>query len=216
MTDISIGGPGGGTQRRLLEAAQQGDRTAIEELLRRYERLVWRVVWSLRPPAGCERQDLAQEARIGLLAAVRAWRPQRGPFPAFADRCVRNQALLAVKAAARHKHQLLSHAVSLDHAADAFTDALTGDPFGLGLLDTLATGDRDNDPEARLLAREQVAGLLRALLTLTPSERLALAGTLSGESYERLARARGCTPKAASQAAYRARRKLAAGLPRAT
>ena len=35
-----------GTQRRLLEAAQQGDQAAIEQLLRCYERLIWRVVWS--------------------------------------------------------------------------------------------------------------------------------------------------------------------------
>jgi len=34
--------------------------------------------------------------RLGLLAAIRAWRPERGPFPAFADRCVTNQALLAL------------------------------------------------------------------------------------------------------------------------
>jgi DNA-directed RNA polymerase specialized sigma24 family protein len=42
-----------------------------------------------------------------------------------------------------------------------------------------------------------------------------LAGTLNGETYERLAPVLGGTPKAASQAAYRARRKLAAALPHA-
>src|SRR4029077_14472413 len=96
-------GPGGG-----------GAPAAVHELLRRYEPLVRRVVWELTPPAHVSRDDLAQEARIGLLAAIRAWRPDRGPFPAFADRCASNQALLAVKAACRHKHQLLSHALPLD------------------------------------------------------------------------------------------------------
>ncbi len=96
------------THRRLLEAAQTGNQGALQEMVRRYEPLVRRVVWRIRPPLGTEREDLAQEARIGLVAAIRAWRPERGPFPAFADRCVRNQALLAVQAAARHKHQLLS------------------------------------------------------------------------------------------------------------
>jgi len=215
MTNIRTAPPGGAIQRRLLEAAQHGDRTAIEQLLRRYERLVWRVVWSLRPPMGCERDDLAQEARIGLLAAIRAWRPERGPFPAFADRCVQNQTLLAIQAAARHKHQLLSHAISFDRPADAFIDRQTGESFGLDLSDTLAASDRDGDPESRLFAREQLSGLVRALPILTRSERVALAGTLRGESYERLAQARGCTPKAASQAVYRARRKLAAEMSRA-
>ena len=68
--------------------------------MRRYEPLVQRVVWKLRLPPGCDREDLAQEARVGLLAAIRAWRPERGPFPAFADRCVSNQALLALEATA--------------------------------------------------------------------------------------------------------------------
>jgi RNA polymerase sigma factor (sigma-70 family) len=148
-----------GTQRRLLEAAQQGDRTAIEELLRRYDLLVWRVVWSLHPPSGCEREDLAQEARIGLLAAIRAWQPQRGPFPAFAARCVRNQALLAVKAAARHKHQFLTRAISLnyEYGGDATS---SGEPWALSLLDAVPTTSTGTDPET--VARERGAAQLGA------------------------------------------------------
>lgn len=73
------------------------------------------VVWDLHPPPGGECEDLAQEARIGLLAAIRARQPQRGPFPAFAARCVRNQALPAVKAAAQRKHQFLTRAISLNY-----------------------------------------------------------------------------------------------------
>ena len=101
MTDSLTRAGSTGTARRLLEAAQRGDLGAQEELVRRYEPLVQRVVWKLRLPRGCDREDLAQEARVGLLAAIRAWRPERGPFPAFADRCVTNQALLASKPPAR-------------------------------------------------------------------------------------------------------------------
>lgn len=214
MNGTSTHGPAGGTSRRLLVAAQKGDRDAQEELVRRYEPLVRRVVWRLRPPLGCEREDLAQEARIGLIAAIRAWRPERGPFPAFADRCVRNQALLAVEAAARHKHQLLSRAVSLEsehggHARD-------GDVLTLRLLDTLPTPpDAQTDPESWLLVREELTSVLRVLPTLTAGERQALAAALTGESYTRLAPSLGATPKAASHAACRARRKLAAAFPSA-
>src|SRR6516164_6917965 len=151
-----------GTQRRLLKAAQQGDRVAIEQLLRRYERLIWRSVWSLHLPPGCEREDLAQEARIGLLAAIRAWQPERGPFPAFASHCVRNQALLAVKAAARHKHQFLTRAISLNHeyGGDATS---SGEPCALTLLDALPATDTRTDPEARLLLNEQLRSMVRAM-----------------------------------------------------
>jgi RNA polymerase sigma factor (sigma-70 family) len=203
-----------GTQRRLLEAAQQGDRTAIEQLLRRYERLIWRVVWSLHLPPGCEREDLAQEARIGLLAAIRVWQPQRGPFPAFAARCVRNQALLAVKATARHKHQFLTRAISLnyEYGGDATS---SGEPWAVALLDALPAADTRTDPETRLFVNEQLRTVVRALPSLTTRERRALAGTLDGRSYEELGPTIGGSTKAASHAADRARRKLAAAVRQA-
>jgi RNA polymerase sporulation-specific sigma factor len=196
-----------GTQRRLLKAAQQGDRAAIEQLLRRYERLIWRLVWSLHPPPGCEREDLAQEARIGLLAAIRAWRPERGPFPAFASHCVRNQALLAVKAAARHKHQLLTRAISLNHeyGGDATS---SGQPWSLSLLGALPATGTGTDPETRLLVNEQLRTVVRAVPSLTERERRALAGALDGRSYAELGPIIGGSTKAASHAADRARRKL--------
>lgn len=201
-----------GATRRLVESAQRGDRAAHEELVRRYEPLVRRVVWNIRPPRGCEREDLAQETRIGLVAAIRAWRPHRGPFPAFADRCVRNQALLAVQAAVRHKHQLLTRAMSLDGEQ---TGVVSRAPnrSETTLLDTIVAPKAEGDPETTLLIAEQLASIVGALPTLTQSERRALAGALAGESYERLGTRFGGTRKAASQAAYRARQKLAAALP---
>ena len=182
--------------------------------MRRYEPLVQRVVWKLRLPPGCEREDLAQEARLGLLAAIRAWRAERGPFSAFADRCVTNQALLALQAACRHKQRILSQATSLE-ARGATTNG-ADDLSAVSLLDVLAAPpDAETDPESRLLVREQLSSMLSAIPTLTDSERAALAGALNGHSYKQLAPALGGTPKAASQAAYRARRKLAAALPHA-
>ena len=51
---------------------------------------------------------------MGLVTAMREWRPERGAFPAFAQQCVKNKALLAVISASRHKHQALNLAVSLE------------------------------------------------------------------------------------------------------
>ena len=151
---------------------------------------------------------------MGLVAAIRAWQPERGPFPAFADRCVSNHALLALQAACRRKHQLLTRAVSLDSPRPG-AGAADARPAP-SLLDTLpAARDARTDPESRLLVREQLTDLLNAIATLTPRERTAIAGTIDGQSDYRLAPLLGGTPKAASNVACRARRKLAAALPRA-
>ena len=215
MNSAPTRSPAGGTHRRLLEAAQRGDRLAQEELVRRYEPLVQRVVWTLRLPPGCEREDLAQEARLGLLAAIRAWRPERGPFPAFADRCVSNQALLALKATSARKHQVLSLAASLDLPQARHANP-SDDCRAPALLDTLAARcDARTDPELRLLVREQLTSVLRALPALTDSERAGLAMALNEQSPMRLAATLPGSPHAASQAAYRARRKLAAAVAEA-
>ena len=184
--------------------------------MRRYEPLVQRVVWKLRLPRGCDREDLAQEARVGLLAAIRAWRPERGPFPAFADRCVTNQALLALQAACAHKHQVLSLAISLDvrRTSTPRTQRMTARRPRCSTR-SRRRATRRADPEARLLVREQLTSVLHALPALTPSERAGLAMALNGQSHTRLAPTLAGTPKAASQAAYRARRKLAAALAQA-
>ena len=214
MSDSAISCGMSRTPRWLIDAARAGDPSAERELLHRYEPLIQRVAWKLRLPPGCDREDLAQEARLGLAAAIREWQPERGPFPAFADRCVRNQALLALETNCRYKHQLLSRAISLD---SGHRSAARPDDEGrmLSLLETIPARDAGTDPESRLLVREQLSSILRALPTLTPSEHTALARNLSGHSYQQMAPTPFGSWRAAEHAAFRARRKLEAALPRA-
>ena len=150
---------------------------------------------------------------MGLVKAIRNWRPERGAFPAFAHRCVKNQALPAVISASRHKHHALNVAASLE-------ENLLEDPSHrrrtLRLADRLATSDDpESDPESRLLVGEQLDSVLHALPSLTGPERAAMSGGLCGLTNRQLAETLDVTPKAASQAAYRARHKLAKALPRA-
>ena len=199
-------------RRRLIEAAQRGDLEAESELLRRFEPLVQRVVRRLRLPSGCEPDDLLQEARIGLLAAIRAWQHDRGPFPAFADRCVHNHALMALKALYAHKHQVLNLAVSLDvqPAHEAGGDSVRGSLAQSGWQ--IPSGDRATDPETQVLLIEQLSMVLSALVDLTPNERTCLAIALNQDHYDGVAQAFDQTPKTVAQSAYRARQKLAAAL----
>jgi RNA polymerase sporulation-specific sigma factor len=201
--------------RWLIEAAQRGDRHAQHQLLAHYEPLVRRIARELKPPPHLTRDDLAQEARIGLLAAIGAWCPERGPFPPFGHRCASNQALLAVQAGFSRKHEPLNRAISLEATQSSPGATRPGRP-PLALIDALATPPGGHaDPESRLLLHEELNCMRRALLVLSDGERTALARVLDGESYGQLASALGRTPKAASQVVYRARRKLARALPRA-
>ena len=115
-TSLARGSVASSHERALLLAAQRGDARAQEELLRRYEPIVIHVVRRLRLPRRCERADIAQEARIALLGAIRAWQPRRGPFAPFAVRCVRTKTATALSSARTHKHQLLGRASSLHYS----------------------------------------------------------------------------------------------------
>ena len=211
-------------ERALLRAAQNDERRALEELLRRYEPLIGAIVAQLHLPCGCDRSDIAQEARLGLLGAIHAWQPARGPFAAFGARCARGQALKALDTAGARKHQLLSRARPLDSypprsrrrpSAHEQTVYLmpsreSGESaLGITLGEQLTCGGGDADPERVLLAREDLQVVLAALPSLTEKERTALAGVLNDKSHQQLADEQGSTRKAVSTALRRARNKLA-------
>jgi RNA polymerase sporulation-specific sigma factor len=72
----------------LVARAQRGDRAATEELVSRYRRRAERVALSFFLP-GADRDDLRQEAVVGLLKATRTYRPDAGiPFASFFPLCV--------------------------------------------------------------------------------------------------------------------------------
>jgi RNA polymerase sigma factor (sigma-70 family) len=138
------------THTQLLDAARREDQAAVDELIRRYEPLVRRVVRALRIPPWCEREDLAQEARIGLLFAIRGWRAERGPFPVFAAHCVSNLALLALHTQCARKHQVLSRACSLENPHTRSSPSAHSRP--VPLLEILAAPRTPHaDPEVRAM-----------------------------------------------------------------
>jgi RNA polymerase sigma factor (sigma-70 family) len=183
----------------------------VEELLRRYEPLIRSVVAGLRLPCGCERGDIAQEARIGLVRAIWAWRPERGPFRAFASSCARDEAIKAIDTAGSGKHQVLSRAVSLHSVSAVPTPAGTrGTACPSALDERLAETRPLADPVRTVLAREQLDEIRAALATLTAKERAALTGDLNGISQQQLASEHGWTEKAVHRSLRRARDKLGA------
>jgi RNA polymerase sigma factor (sigma-70 family) len=201
-------------ERALLAAAQRDDQRAQTELLRRYDPLVHATLRPMRLPQRVDRDDIVQEARIGLLCAMRAWRPGRAAFPAFAARCIRNRVIMVLNNAGRQKHRILNGAYSLDAPIQHIVGGRRIDASGLASCHELPGAGPD--PETIVLVREQLAGVLAALSTLTPRENQALVGMLNGRSQQQLADEHGGTAKAYATALRRARDKLAASDARVT
>jgi RNA polymerase sporulation-specific sigma factor len=187
-------------EKRLIRAAKRGDRAAEARLLNLYEPMARRIARTLHMPGG-EREDLAQEARLGILDAIRAWDPERRvPFKSFAWLCAVRQARMAVNAACAGKHQPLNGARTLHRIAGE---------NGHALEDTLeATGRPDEDPVAKTLGRERLRGILQRAPTLTELERRALALSASDHNHRDCAASLGVGERAINNALQRARRKL--------
>ena len=188
-------------EQRLIRAAKRGDRDAEAQLLELYEPMVRRIAGSLYLPGG-EREDLAQEARLGIFAAIRGWDSSRSvPFRCFAWLCALREANTAVSAARAAKHQPLNHARSLHRPLGE---------EGASLEDTLvASGRPDDDPVAKTLGRERLRDILDCTGALTELERGALAMSANDRKHRDSARELGVGVRAVNNALQRARRKLA-------
>ena len=102
------------TDEQLCARVAAGDRGAEEALVLRHTRLVRMCA---RPffLAGGDSEDLIQEGMLGLLAAIREFRPDRGArFATYAQVCIRRRIISAVRAAAGGKHAPLNDYVSLE------------------------------------------------------------------------------------------------------
>ena len=95
----------------LWSRASSGDLSAEEELVRKYHQLV-RVCARPYFLAGGDSEDLIQEGMLGLLSAVRSFNPEReASFRTFAEQCIKNRLLTAIKSASRSKHAPLNDSV---------------------------------------------------------------------------------------------------------
>ena len=185
----------------LCSLAASGDRIAEEALVMRYNRLV-RVCARPYFLAGGDSEDLIQEGMVGLLNAIREYDPGKGSsFRTYAETCIRNRILSAIRAAARDKHTPLNHYVSYETPLfDGNTDRY---PF-------TASRPPQQNPEDMYISREerrerlgtlkgQLSGLEAKILTLF----------LRGYSYAEIAVQVDRSPKAVDNAVQRIRRKVA-------
>ncbi len=181
----------GVSDEALCRLMQDGNVDAGDELARRSIILVWRRARALLA-GGLEIDDLAQEGMLGLIDAMKAYRPDRGAsFRTFAYRCVTNRMLNLIAASGRNPSQ-----VSFDH---------------IGNLEPLTEEQIPNakDPQEILIQQENTFDWIhRARNLLSKTEREALRLYLGGYTYQEMAASLQCTTKAVDNALQRVRRKL--------
>ena len=183
----------------LCSLAASGDRIAEEALVMRYNRLV-RVCARPYFLAGGDSEDLIQEGMVGLLNAIREYDPGKGSsFRTYAETCIRNRILSAIRAAARDKHTPLNHYVSYE------TPLLDGNTDSYPLS---ASRQPQQNPEDMLISREERRerlGTLKGQLSGFEAQILDL--YLRGLSYVEIASEVDRSPKAVDNAVQRIRRK---------
>ena len=180
----------------LQTLAAEGNAEAEETLISRFSHLVRRAARPLFLIGG-DSEDLTQEGMLGLLSAVRSFRPDLSTsFQTYAETCIRYRLLTAVKSAARYKHTPLNDALSLESSQFEESQA--------------RAAALPRDMEERLLEQEgadEMWGRLGKLLS--GFEHRVLELFLAGLSYQEMAAYLEKPEKSIDNAVQRIRKKLA-------
>ena len=135
----------------LCRRAADGSREAEEALVRRYSGLVRSCARPLFL-AGGDSEDLIQEGMFGLIRAIREYDGAKAAsFRTFAEVCIRNRLISALRAASRDKHSPLNQSVPLD------TPFFDGNSYPFGALRASSA-----DPEELIIDRDRVAEALES------------------------------------------------------
>lgn len=188
------------TDAELHALVFERDIQAENELVLRYSRLV-RVCARPFFLVGGDSEDLTQEGMMGLLSAIREYRPDADTaFKTYAELCIRRRLISAVRAASRLKHAPLNEGVSLEEILSEETQSRS-----------VFNGEQlCRNPEEQVLARESkndYLSLFSRYLSKLEIEILTL--YLDGMSYAEIAQASGRAPKSVDNAVQRIRKKLA-------
>lgn len=186
------------TDEELVMASHDKDHAAEEYLLQRYSRLVRKEIRFLFI-VGADSDDLLQEGMIGLVKAIRDFKPENGAvFSTFATTCVRRQIRTAITASNRQKHMPLNSYVSFYSGDDGSTD----------LSNVLGDSQMDN-PENIILAEEKREERFKAIESkLSTFEKRVLSLYLRGLSYADISQELGKDTKSVNNALTRIRLKL--------
>lgn len=185
------------TDKQLSQRVKEGNEAAFATLVSRYQSFL-QVKVSTYYVEGQDKDDLLQEATLGLLSAAESYEDGMGAnFQTFAGVCIDRRLKTAYRSAARQKHIPLNNFISLNDGIDS-----------AHVEDQLTSVDSEN-PETLFITREDFELVKRRIeQTLSGLEFKVLALYLSGRTYEEIAGELAVTSKAVDNALQRIRKKL--------
>ena len=188
------------SDEKLQDLSAEGNTMAEEELVTRYLRLV-RICARPYFLVGGDSEDLTQEGMFGLISAIREYNTEMNTsFRTFAEQCIKNRLISAVRSASRKKHTPLNDGVSLDEFLSDEEKSMTvliGESFR-------------RVPEEQVLARESVDEVfLTYSRCLSKLENQILVLFLDGLSYREIGDRLNRQQKSVDNAVQRIRHKLA-------
>jgi len=193
--------PRGKEEFQLVESSRAGNVLATEALFRKYHGFV-KMKASNYFIAGGGPDDLIQEGFIGLLKAIRDYRPDKlASFRSFAELCIKRQIITAIKTANRQKHSPLNSYSSL------YQSPVSRDEEGIILADILA-GPETSNPLLQTISMEERGALIDQLcLLVSELEANVLLLFFQGATYEEIAEEMEIDTKSVDNALQRIRRK---------
>ena len=190
------------TDEELLAKHREGDTRAAETLLSRYRGFA-RMKARSYFLAGADRDDILQEAMIGLYKAIRDFQADKqASFRAFADVCITRQLITAIRSARCQKHTPLNSYVSLSKpiAPDEDPDRQ--------LMDVLSSPGH-LDPLEVVIATEELGDIKAAFdELLSEFEKEVLHLYADGKSYQDIALLLDREVKSIDNALQRIKRKI--------
>ena len=191
------------TEEQLAAKAQQGDAEAEELLLTKCKDKVLSRA-ALYYIIGGDRDDVIQEGMIGLVKAIRNYKPEVGvPFSSYAYTCITHQIITAIRDASRSKHSPLNNALSLDQLVAGW-----GPDAYNSLAETIPAGDA-YDPEYVAVKTELLNAIMnQENVSFSTLEHATIKYLTQGKSYREIAEILGKTPKQIDNTIQRIRTKL--------
>ena len=176
------------TDEQLAVLCRGGDEQAWNELFLRYKPRVLKIARRFFLSGG-ETEDLVQEGMFGLYSAVCGYNSQAGGFSAYANTCIRNRILDAVKKSCGAKYSALKTFLPIVEVGEEWISS--------------------DSPEDEIIKREDKRELLQKMSRILSSlEFKAVVMYTDGMTLSEISYALDITPKSVDNAVNRAKHKL--------